>query len=369
MGLTRHFTKVIQGKRISETKRMASFRWSIVWQNAIQNLPWAMAPALTFTIYAGLGKSMDPSKVFTDLSVITLLTNPAAKLLSAIPSTAASLGCFHRIQAFLTTQPNWSNPSAIDRSPTGSSKTEKLSQPLAISMDGVHISPVMGTDFILRDVRIKVPSASFVILCGPVASGKTTLLKTILGNSYHRNGSIFVAHKRIGYCSQVPWLPNTTVREAICGISTTDKQDSQDLDLKLYKMALEACALDEDMDLLPQGDDTRIGSGSSAVLSGGQMHRVALARAIYSRSEVVLLDDVLSALDPKTVKLIAQRVFSKNGLFRKLGITVILVTRESKHTLFETTAYSILTAFRCSVSSSRYSLYCVPRICSRETHR
>ncbi|EED13629.1 ATP-binding cassette transporter, putative [Talaromyces stipitatus ATCC 10500] len=329
MGLSWHFTKVIQGKRVTETHRMAGFRWSIVWQNAIQNLPWAMAPSLTFTIYAVLGNSMDPSRVFTSLSVITLLTNPAAKLFSAIPSTAASLGCFHRIQAFLTMQPNCSNPPAVNLSPTGSFETEKISKKFAVSMHGVHISPAMGTDFILRDVNIRILSKSLVVLCGPVASGKTTLLRMILGKSYHQNGSIFVAHDRVGYCSQVPWLPNTTIREAICGITDTDKRDGQHMDIQFYRTALQACALDDDIELLPQGDDTRIGSGSSAVLSGGQMHRVALARAIYSRSEMVLLDDILSALDPKTVRIITQRVFGKTGLFRKLGTTVVLVTRET----------------------------------------
>ena len=95
-------------------------------------------------------------------------------------------------------------------------------------------------------------------------------------------------------------------------------------------MLFRSCALEKDIDLLPKGDETCIGTGCNAMLSGGQMHRVALARAIYSRSQIVLLDDVLSALDPKTARIIMERVFGSEGLFRKLNTTVILVTREGK---------------------------------------
>lgn len=247
--------------------------------------------------------------------MITLLTNPAAKLLSPIPSLE-SFGCFQRIQAFLTTQPNWSNPRTINLIPNDSFDTETSSKKLAISMDGVNISPAKGKDFILREMNFRIPSGSLVILYGPVASGKTTLLRTILGKSYQTNGSIYVANERIGYCSQTPWLPNTTIWEAIYGAPAPDASDAYQMDEKFYNTVLQACALYDDIKSLPQGDQTRIGSGSSAVLSGGQMHRVALARAIYSRSEMVLLDDIFSALDPRTVRTIKQRLFGETGFFQ-----------------------------------------------------
>ncbi|RAK98608.1 P-loop containing nucleoside triphosphate hydrolase protein [Aspergillus ibericus CBS 121593] len=67
----------------------------------IQNLPWALAPAQTFVVYAAHGQALDVTNALSSLSVITLLTNSASKLLSAIPSTAAAVGCFDRIQACL----------------------------------------------------------------------------------------------------------------------------------------------------------------------------------------------------------------------------------------------------------------------------
>lgn len=65
-----------------------------------------------------------------------------------------------------------------------------------------------------------------------------------------------------------------------------------------------------------------VGNGG-ANLSGGQRQRVTLARAVYSRRPLVLLDDVLSALDANTAKHVSTHLFSSNGLFRKHGITVV----------------------------------------------
>jgi ABC-type transport system involved in cytochrome bd biosynthesis fused ATPase/permease subunit len=70
-------------------------------------------------------------------------------------------------------------------------------------------------------------------------------------------------------------------------------------------------------------------------LSGGQRHRVALARALYSRCDILILDDILSALDKKTEKMVMGKLFGSKGLFQKLGSTVIMVTHASKDWLIK----------------------------------
>lgn len=55
----------------------------------------------------------------------------------------------------------------------------------------------------------------------------------------------------------------------------------------------------------------------------------ALARAVYARQDIVLLDDILSALDTKTQDLLGSRLLSSRGLFRRLGSTVVLITHTS----------------------------------------
>lgn len=77
------------------------------------------------------------------------------------------------------------------------------------------------------------------------------------------------------------------------------------------------------------GDQTVVGTNGSS-LSGGQRQRVALTRAVYSRAPVIILDDVMSGLDPATSKDIATRLFSRQGHLRKAGVSVVLATHNSK---------------------------------------
>lgn len=86
---------------------------------------------------------------------------------------------------------------------------------------------------------------------------------------------------------------------------------------------LESCALLSDLTIFPGGDQTEIGE-KGINLSGGQKQRVALARAIYSRAEIYLLDDPLSAVDAHVGKHIFDQVIGPAGLLA--GKTRLLVT-------------------------------------------
>ena len=97
-----------------------------------------------------------------------------------------------------------------------------------------------------------------------------------------------------------------------------------------YQSVLYACALDQDLLQLTDGDQSVPGS-RGITLSGGQKQRIALARAIYAKPDIVLLDDVLCALDSKTEKLVVDRVLGPNSLFRKLKTTVVLITYSTRH--------------------------------------
>ncbi|KAH0073344.1 P-loop containing nucleoside triphosphate hydrolase protein, partial [Aureobasidium melanogenum] len=138
-----------------------------------------------------------------------------------------------------------------------------------------------------------------------------------LGEITVKSGSIVVADAEIAYCSQNPWLWNGSIRENIVGADPHD-------DVWLTKVSW-ACGLDQDFQELPDGIDTRVGNDGTA-LSGGQKNRISLARAVYSRRSLVLLDDVLSGLDTRTERLVFNRVLGPQGLLRKMRSTVVLTT-------------------------------------------
>ncbi len=132
---------------------------------------------------------------------------------------------------------------------------------------------------------------------GAIGSGKSTFLNAILGELEVDNGTITI-NGSISYASQEPWLFEGSVRNNIVFVESFDEER--------YKQVVKACALEQDFKLLPQGDATIVGEQGSS-LSGGQKARVNLARAVYKRSDIYLLDDPLSAVDTHVGKHIFEQ--------------------------------------------------------------
>ncbi|KIK52113.1 hypothetical protein GYMLUDRAFT_251467 [Collybiopsis luxurians FD-317 M1] len=103
---------------------------------------------------------------------------------------------------------------------------------------------------------------------------------------------------------------------------TAENSGSQPLYPSQYKKVIYQCCLEKDLELFDAGDQTEVGE-RGLTLSGGQKARVTLARAVYSRAEIILLDDVLAALDVHTSKWIVDKCL-KGDLIQ--GRTVLLVT-------------------------------------------
>lgn len=169
-----------------------------------------------------------------------------------------------------------------------------------------------------------------------VGSGKSTLMQALLGETITHNGFLSVAlNDSIAFCAQTPWLVNKSFQQNILGTSVFDGP--------WYAEVLKACALLEDLRNYPAGDRTLVGS-KGITLSGGQKQRIvssncsiqiashslihikALARAVYARKPIVILDDVFSGLDPITENIIFQSLFGSDGIFRRGSQTVILAT-------------------------------------------
>ncbi|KIP07615.1 hypothetical protein PHLGIDRAFT_413728 [Phlebiopsis gigantea 11061_1 CR5-6] len=157
------------------------------------------------------------------------------------------------------------------------------------------------------------------LIYGPTACGKTSMLMALLGEMHYTPLDIdsWVNLPRDGgvaYASQESWVLSETIKDNILFGAPLDEER--------YRKVIHQCALTEDLLMFNSGDNTQIGE-RGITLSGGQKARITLARAVYSSAEIVLLDDILAALDVHTAQWITSRCL--NGDLLK-GRTVILVT-------------------------------------------
>ncbi|XP_061393047.1 probable multidrug resistance-associated protein lethal(2)03659 [Musca vetustissima] len=170
------------------------------------------------------------------------------------------------------------------------------------------------TELTLDDVNLRVQPGTLVAIIGPVGSGKSSLIQSILGELKPESGTIKV-NGTFSYASQEPWLFTGTVRQNILF--------GQPMDRRRYHAVVKKCALERDFELLPYGDKTIVGE-RGASLSGGQKARISLARAVYRRTSIYLLDDPLSAVDTH----VGRHLFDQcmRGLLR--DNIVVLVTHQ-----------------------------------------
>ncbi|KAJ2905427.1 P-loop containing nucleoside triphosphate hydrolase protein [Zalerion maritima] len=168
--------------------------------------------------------------------------------------------------------------------------------------------------FVLQDITIEFIQNGLNVITGPSGSGKTTLLLALLGECLTESGSV-TRPADVAFASQTPWLQNESIRDNILFHSAFEEAR--------YERVLSACCLHEDILNLPKGDNLEAGE-EGAKLSGGQRARVALARALYSKAPLLLLDDIFSALDVKTAAAIWKSCFCSDLL---RGRAVVLVTQ------------------------------------------
>jgi ABC-type multidrug transport system fused ATPase/permease subunit len=265
-----------QGLRELELHRSKPYRLMIVGINVLGALSTAIAPALTVAVYAAtqLNLRLETPSIdvaFTSLSLISLLTNPVVLLSVSLARFTSAIGCFDRIQEFLSKESRVNEVPSVDEYlvPDNVSGMElKLlptqSQPLVCMTDCCFS---LGSDAptILYGLTLKIHHALFLAVTGPIGSGKSSLLKAVLGEMHRTEGTLSVGSVKMAYCQQSPWIFNGTLRKNIIGESP--------LDDKWLMEVVYACNLDVENTTLPLGLDTVAGS-SGAQLSGGQKQRV-----------------------------------------------------------------------------------------------
>eukprot|EP00943_MAST-04B_sp_MAST-4B-sp1_P001402 g1402.t1 len=175
---------------------------------------------------------------------------------------------------------------------------------------------------VLKGLNLSIEKGELVAVVGAVASGKTSLLMSLLGEMVSdQNGGFSTRNGSIAYVSQQPWVMNKTLKENILM--------SKPFENAKYKMIINNCALQPDLDAIQGGDEAEIGE-RGINLSGGQKARVGFARAVYQDRDIYLLDDPLSAVDAH----VGLHIFEKCILGSLKSKTVLLVTNALQYIRF-----------------------------------
>ncbi|PSR92117.1 P-loop containing nucleoside triphosphate hydrolase protein [Coniella lustricola] len=325
LGVSNSVAGLVQKARVFEIERAKSVRWMMALYNASANALGIFTPAVTMILYVVLAnvhssRALDVETAFTTIAILSMVTHPANMVMTIVPRAIASLASFERIQNYLIDSARHDPRIDVGEDTLSSSEgTAKLA--LRFKNVSVQIRPAQSP--ILEDVSLDVERGQILVCSGPVGSGKSVLAKTILGEMPISQGSVGVHTRNIGFCSQNAWLPDGTIRQAVCGLA-------EHIDTVRYAEAISACCLGHDISNLPDGDETGIGS-RGINLSGGQKQRLALARLVYTQCRIVVLDDSFCALDGKTEYQVIKNLLGPQGVFRQRNTTVVWISNGAQY--------------------------------------
>ncbi|KAJ2804934.1 ATP-binding cassette glutathione S-conjugate transporter ycf1, partial [Coemansia helicoidea] len=169
-------------------------------------------------------------------------------------------------------------------------------------------------------VTLRVSGGEVVAVVGKTGAGKSSLLLSICGELEMTAGTGSVAGT-IAYLEQSPWIMNDTMRANVLF--------GREYDAEFFARVIHACALTEDIAMWPDADLTVIGE-RGVDISGGQRARLALARTVYSRADIYVFDDPISAVDAHVKRHILEHVLLDTGM---LAGKLRIVTTNSGHIL------------------------------------
>ncbi|THX23790.1 multidrug resistance-like protein [Aureobasidium pullulans] len=297
-GLNARVSNLLRRSRVTELDAANRFRTLSAVSVAIGNVPQLIAPVLTFAIYIGISSkghhTLDTTRMFTSLALILLASEPLFLLIGGLIELR-------------------NHNQARDKTMLAGSD--------AIVMHNASFGWKEGSPTTIKKISLRVHTSNLVMVTGPVACGKSTLLKGLLGETPLSKGRVELSSSNIAYCEQTAWLMNASIQRNIINFS--------EFDFEFYSSVIHACDLDSDLEVLQKGDATVVGSKGFA-LSGGQKQRIALARAVYARCSIIILDDVFSQLDLSTQSIIFERLLGPQGLLRRWKTTVVMTVGASK---------------------------------------
>ncbi|KAG9246127.1 ABC transporter-like protein [Calycina marina] len=307
------FSKLVDEKRAEELKALR--KKYILWACAVA--VWNTVPVLitffSFLMYTVIEKKpLYPSTAFTAISLFSILRVPLDQLGDMIAHVQESKVSVDRIEEFLNEEETEKYEQLKHDNVDNEGNKVIGFKDATFSWGGKEKTGEEASEaFRLMNLNINFVIGKLNIIAGPTGSGKTSLLMALLGEMTMIKGQVNLPGgsnredaridpenglaESVAYCAQQAWLVNATIEDNILFATPLDEQR--------YKDVVVACALKRDLEILDNGDQTLVGE-KGITLSGGQKQRISLARALYSNSKHILLDDCLSAVDSHTAKWI-----------------------------------------------------------------
>lgn len=302
--------------------------WRVFSSDAMLLACWITSPvalaAVSLTVYAAVYGALLPSVAFVSLGVFRALE----VTLSVIPElTTDALDAWTSVQRIEKYLKSPEIEDFAEESEEVTFDNATLAWPADDKLDDEE-------RFVLRDVTVTFPKGELSVISGKTGAGKSLMLAAILGEVDLLSGKIalprppkredrmdskatkdnWIIPGAIAYVAQIPWIENASIRENIeFGLPHDEER---------YQKTIEVCALRKDLEMLSDGESTEIGA-NGINLSGGQKWRVTLARAIYSRAGILVLDDIFSAVDAHVGRHIFEKCLTGE---LTAGRTRILVT-------------------------------------------
>ena len=285
----------------------------------------------SISIYEG---GLRPSVAFTALAVFQRLELTLSLVPGLITDLSDAWVSFDRLDKFL------SSPERVDNT-----IEDDVVAFEGASVDWPSEEEESSRQSKLHGLTFKFPKQSLSIIVGPTGAGKSLLLSAIVGEADLLNGTIrrpksssvshdhnsefprtdWIVPNTMALVAQTPWIENTTLRDNVLfGLPFAESR---------YMQVLQACALLQDLETMEDGDMTEIGLHGIG-LSGGQRSRLSLARALYSRAEVLVIDDIFSAVDTHVARHILDNALAGDLVERR---TCLLATHNLQLCLLKST--------------------------------
>ncbi|EXJ66028.1 ATPase [Cladophialophora psammophila CBS 110553] len=302
----------------------------VLWASAATI--WSGVPIVitfvSFLMYTRVEKRpLVPSVAFPALSMFSLLRIPLDQLADMVAHVQESKVSVDRVEQFLQ-EAETEKYLQLRQSRRRSLPTTRIALENATLTWGTTNADATEA-FRLIDMNVEFSIGQLNVIAGPTGAGKTSLLMALLGEMQLLSGTVYIPGgsvrqdlrpdpitgltESVAYCAQQAWLVNATIKENILFDSPYDEDR--------YHEVISICALERDLEILDAGDQTLVGE-KGITLSGGQKQRISLARAIYSTSKHILLDDCLSAVDAHTAKHIFEEALTGELMAHRTCILV-----------------------------------------------